>query len=217
MPEVWPRPEVFERGSAVLAYWVSHAEGLTVEPLGAVVERVLVPAPFEQPDALVVRFPSGRTRTIAADRIVAVDPGRDALLLTTRRRERAVARASRWAAPRALRALQVVAVATWTVTVLIVDAARWLAPRAWTAMVRGTRTTIAWTKPKVAALYRRYKPVGMTWPASELRGAEPRTRESQLWMRPSATERTDPSAHAASLTGYREDSDRRTARSARSR
>ena len=130
MPEVWPRPEVFDRGSPVFAYWLSHAEGLDVEPLGAVVERVLVPAPLEPPDALIVRYPgTGRTRTIAADTVIGVNPGNNALLLARRQRPRI--------APHAFAALRVLVLAVWLVADMIIATALWLAPRAWKLTQRG--------------------------------------------------------------------------------
>lgn len=124
MPEVWPRAEVFDRSSPVFAYWLMHAEGLDVEPLGAVVERVLVPSPLEPPDALVLRFPgTGRTRTIAADTIVSVNPGNASLLLARRQRPRV--------APHALAAVRVVLLVVWLAADLVIATVRWLAPRAW--------------------------------------------------------------------------------------
>ncbi|HKU58511.1 MAG TPA: hypothetical protein VJP39_02800 [Gaiellaceae bacterium] len=124
MPEVWPRPEVFDRGSPVFAYWLAHAEGLDVEPLGAVVERVLVPAPLEPPYALVLRYPgTGRTRTIAADRIVGVNPGNASLLLAHRQRPQV--------APHAFAALRVLVLVFWLAAEVVVATALWLAPRAW--------------------------------------------------------------------------------------
>ena len=36
------QPRTFSRGSTVLDYWLAHAEGLTVQPLGARVEEVVV-------------------------------------------------------------------------------------------------------------------------------------------------------------------------------
>ena len=124
MPEVWPRPEVFDRGSPVFAYWLTHAEGLDVEPLGAVVERVLVPSPLEPPDALVVRFPgTGRTRTIAADTVVGVNPGNNSLLLAKRHHVRV--------APHSFAVVRVVVLVLWLAADMIVATALWLAPRAW--------------------------------------------------------------------------------------
>jgi hypothetical protein len=129
MPEVRPRPEVFDRGSPVFAYWLTHAKGLDVEPLGAVVERVLVPAPFEPPNALLLRFPgTGRTRTIAADRVIGVNPANASLLLARRQRPRV--------APHALAALRVAVLALWLIADLIIATALWLAPRAWRLAVK---------------------------------------------------------------------------------
>src|SRR6267378_1983607 len=45
MADVSARTPVFSRGSTVLDYWLAHAEGLTVQPLGARVEHVIVKAP----------------------------------------------------------------------------------------------------------------------------------------------------------------------------
>jgi hypothetical protein len=86
-------PLVFPRGSPVLAYWLTHAEGMKVEPLGAVVERVLVATPFEPPEALVVRSAKGRMRTIPVQAIAAVEPDGGTLYL-----ERGPGRAARTAA-----------------------------------------------------------------------------------------------------------------------
>ena len=129
MPEVSPCPEVFDRGSPVFAYWLAHAKGLAVEPLGAVVERVVVPAPLEPPDALLLRFPgTGRTRTIAADTVVGVNPGNASLLLARRQRPRI--------APHTLAALRVAVLALWLVADLAVATALWLAPRVWRLAAR---------------------------------------------------------------------------------
>ena len=133
---------VFARGSAVLDYWLVHAEGLTVEPLGARVGEVVMAAPAGRPARLIVRSPrTRRRRTIDAGAISAVEPAGGTLLLDTvdTRGERArVARASAvrfsrsaaagtaaaaaWTRPRAARAASTAArhVALGT---------RWLAPR----------------------------------------------------------------------------------------
>jgi hypothetical protein len=85
MPEMPEKPEsrpIFPRGSNVLAYWLVHAEGLTVEPSGATVEHVVKRAPFAPTEALVVRSPlTGRRRTIAAADVDAVEPSTGTLLL----------------------------------------------------------------------------------------------------------------------------------------
>ena len=66
---------IFPRGSTVLEYWLVHAEGLTVQPLGVRVEEVVVAAPEGRAESLVVR--SGVTRRrkrIPAGAIAAVQP-----------------------------------------------------------------------------------------------------------------------------------------------
>ena len=66
---------VFSRGSTVLEYWLVHAEGLTVQPLGARVEKVVVAAPEGRAESLVVRSGVTRRRTrIPAGAIAAVQP-----------------------------------------------------------------------------------------------------------------------------------------------
>ena len=73
--------EVFQRGSAVLDYWLAHPEGLTVRPLDARVERAIGPVPFGPAEALVVRSRSGRERVIPAEQVAAVVPANDELIL----------------------------------------------------------------------------------------------------------------------------------------
>jgi hypothetical protein len=111
VPEVSTGPLLFERGSPVLAYWLTRAEGMTVEPLGAVVERVLVAAPLEPAEALVVRSASGRRRTISAEAIAAVEPDSGTLFLergptltarTASRWQPRLVRAYVWLRPRAI-------------------------------------------------------------------------------------------------------------------
>ena len=55
MADVSAHAPIFRRGSAVLDYWLVHAEGLTVQPLGARVEEVVVAAPVGRAEALIVR------------------------------------------------------------------------------------------------------------------------------------------------------------------
>ena len=55
MADVSAPPAVFPRGSTVLDYWLAHAEGLTVQPLGARVEEVVVMPPVGRAEALIVR------------------------------------------------------------------------------------------------------------------------------------------------------------------
>src|SRR3954464_14740402 len=82
MANVPARTLTFPRGSAVLDYWLAHAEGLTIQPLGARVEEVVVVAPIGRAESLVVRprLPPRRRRT-PADAIAAVAPSTGDLLL----------------------------------------------------------------------------------------------------------------------------------------
>jgi hypothetical protein len=128
--------EVFQRGSAVLDYWLAHPEGLTVRPLNARVERAVGPVPFGPAEALVVRKPGGRTRVIAADAIVAVAPASEELYLDdpggdpVHKRAAALARVAlaggAWLAPRVARQSRRAAVAVYRASRA---GGAWLAPR----------------------------------------------------------------------------------------
>src|SRR5581483_1444718 len=75
-------PHVFSRGSTVLDYWLVHAEGLTVQPLGVRVEEVVVAPRVGRAKALIVRSRvTRRRRAIPADAIAAVEPSSGRLLL----------------------------------------------------------------------------------------------------------------------------------------
>jgi hypothetical protein len=75
----------FSRGSAVLEYWLVHAEGLVVQPHGGRVEHVVVGLPTGRAEALIVRSPiTGRRKTIPAGAIAAVEPSDGRLLLDAR-------------------------------------------------------------------------------------------------------------------------------------
>src|SRR5438045_8723540 len=75
MADVSAPPAVFPRGSTVLDYWLAHAEGLTVQPLGARVEEVVVMPPVGRAEALIVRSRmTGRRKEIPAERIAGVGP-----------------------------------------------------------------------------------------------------------------------------------------------
>jgi hypothetical protein len=91
MADVSTPTPTFSRGSAVLDYWLVHAEGLTVQPLGARVEEVVVAAPVGHAEALIVRSRMTRRRkAIPAASIVAVEPSAGRLLME----------AQAWAGPR---------------------------------------------------------------------------------------------------------------------
>lgn len=102
---------VFPRGS-VLDYWLAHSEGMTVEPLDAVVEQVVASPPSGRAERLIVRKrTSRRVREIAAKDVEAVDPARGLLLLERKRKQRRTGRTLRatgagvsWLAPRTGRA-----------------------------------------------------------------------------------------------------------------
>ena len=82
MADVSAHTPIFSRGSTVLDYWLAHAEGLTIQPLGARVEEVVVVAPVGRAESLVVRSRvTRRRRTIPADAIAAVAPSTGDLLL----------------------------------------------------------------------------------------------------------------------------------------
>jgi hypothetical protein len=82
MADVSAHTPIFSRGSTVLDYWLAHAEGLTIQPLGARVEEVVVVAPVGRAESLVVRSRlTRRRRMIPADAIAAVTPSTGDLLL----------------------------------------------------------------------------------------------------------------------------------------
>src|SRR5436305_1894292 len=82
MADVSAHTPLFVRGSTVLDYWLAHAEGLTVQPLGARVEHVVVSAPVGHAESLIIRSRmTRRRRSIPADSIAAVAPSRGHLLL----------------------------------------------------------------------------------------------------------------------------------------
>ncbi|MGH3001604.1 MAG: hypothetical protein ACRDM1_02865, partial [Gaiellaceae bacterium] len=73
---------VFLRGSNVLDYWLAHAEGLRLEPLGVRVESVVVREPVGRAEALIVRSRlRGRRRAIPAGAVASVDPSAGVLVL----------------------------------------------------------------------------------------------------------------------------------------
>lgn len=82
MAEVSAPTPIFSRGSTVLDYWLAHAEGMTIQPLGARVEEVVAVAPIGRAEALIVRSRmTRRRRSIPAESIAAVEPSVGHLLL----------------------------------------------------------------------------------------------------------------------------------------
>jgi hypothetical protein len=85
MADVSANRPIFSRGSPVLDYWLVHAEGLIVQPLGARVEEVVVGAPVGRAVALIVRSRvTHRRRAIPVESIAAVQPAAGRLLLDAR-------------------------------------------------------------------------------------------------------------------------------------
>jgi hypothetical protein len=84
MANVSANTPIFSRGSTVLDYWLVHAEGMVVQPLGARVEEVVVGPPIGRAEALIVRSRmTRRLRAIPAESIAAVEPSAGHLLLDT--------------------------------------------------------------------------------------------------------------------------------------
>src|SRR3954468_6247277 len=82
MADVSARTPIFSRGSTVLDYWLAHAEGMTIQPLGARVEEVVAAAPIGRAESLLGRSRvTRRRRAIPPDSIAAVEPSTGNLLL----------------------------------------------------------------------------------------------------------------------------------------
>lgn len=172
---------VFERGDKVLEYWLAHSEGFDLVRGSArhrVAGVVVDPADGRARTMLVHTGTKGRTQTVPAARVDAVDPFEKVLYLAPRpsRRRRAVA-AARTTSPALARGrvLLVAAcrgAAAWAVPRLRVSAARvaraasvalaWSLPRlrtqsrrAATGVAAGTRAGAAWCRPRVHAAGRR--------------------------------------------------------------
>jgi hypothetical protein len=150
MADVSAPAPIFSRGSSVLDYWLVHSEGMTVEPLGARVEEVVVTAPLGHAEALIVRSRMTRRRKeIPAESIAAVEPSTGHLLLDPQERHVGL----RTARARVVGAARVTRAAT-------VSAFAWLRPRAvqaGTTTARHSRsaavhtgTGVAWLAPRVA-------------------------------------------------------------------
>jgi hypothetical protein len=170
MANVSASPPVFPRGSTVLDYWLAHAEGLTVQPIGARVEEVVVTPRVGRAEALIVRSRMTRRRKeIPAERIAAVEPATGQLMLepAPRRAPLRIPHPSRdhlaVAGTTALRgghaARIQVNTATRATRAGTAAAAVWLRPRATqagTTTARYTRTAaghtrrgVAWLAPRV--------------------------------------------------------------------
>ncbi|HZT92470.1 MAG TPA: hypothetical protein VFA05_10570 [Gaiellaceae bacterium] len=106
---------LFPRGTNVLDYWLAHAEGFVVYPLGARVEQV-VAAPDGRAAGLVIRSRAGRRRTIDAAAVAGVDPAAQVLVLARHRSPVSLPAAARRTAHAARRTstARASAVLTWT-------------------------------------------------------------------------------------------------------
>ena len=123
----------FSRGSAVLEYWLVHAEGLVVQPLGARVELVVVGLSAGRAETLIVRSRVLRRRkTIPAAAIAAVEPSTGRLLLDEGQKSRPV-RARRSAGAAALAAWRrtraAAATASRRTRIAAAAVLAWLSPR----------------------------------------------------------------------------------------
>ena len=152
MADVSAYRPIFSRGSAVLDYWLVHAEGLIVQPIGARVEEVVVVAPVGRAVALIVRSRRTHRRTaIPVESIAAVQPSAGQLLLDVPASRQRLARVS---AAGALYRTRSGAVATLS----------WLRPRAVHACATTahqsrraaalTGTGVAWVMPRLAGAVR---------------------------------------------------------------
>ena len=142
MADVSAGTPIFSRGSTVLDYWLVHAEGLIVQPLGARVESVVVTAPIGRAESLIVRSRrTRRRREIPAASIVAVEPASGHLLLDAPERSagRQIPRPSpeRIAAARASSGRGIRLVQTQSAGAARLTSA-------------GTRSALSWLRPRAA-------------------------------------------------------------------
>jgi hypothetical protein len=191
---------VFSRGSNVLDYWLTRAEGFTVQPLGARVEEVVVAHPSGRAEALIVRSRrTGRRRAIEAAAVAAVDPARQELELTTprsadrlrlaavrgahaaangvrtttRRSAAATSSGATWLRPHVVAGARATARGAVLAAALTIAGVAWLAPRAIAVGVRAVREARAFAA-------RQREAIGTRWPPPpEPPNAEASTRISQ--------------------------------------
>ena len=183
---------MFSRGSNVLDYWLLHAEGMVVRPLGAQVEEVIAGDPLGGAETLIVRSRIRRRRVaIPARAIVAVEPATGVLVLDQRATARArrkqvrrhvretVSNGVRWTSPRAKR-------------LALASArhgeagARWIAPRALAAIGVVLALTAAGARRGARFVRRSAVP----WAAARY------VTVRRLWVELRSTEsRADPAGH----------------------
>jgi hypothetical protein len=173
MADLSRQPRSFSRGSAVLEYWLVHAEGLVVLPIGSRVERVVMSAPpAGRAEALIVRSRlMHRRRAIPAAAIAAVEPFSGRLILDAQEQARSrLLSPERTAAARArlddgqrLARVGAGSAVSWT-RAATVATILWVRPRATqtgTTIARHTRVAAAhtrsvvrWLAPRVGAAAR---------------------------------------------------------------
>ena len=184
MADVSAGTPIFSRGSTVLDYWLVHAKGLTVQPLGARVEDVVVTAPIGRAESLIVRSRrTRRLREIPAASIVAVEPSSGNLLLdaseSSARRHIPRPSLERIAAARVSSGRGIRLVQTQTAGAARLtnagtrSALSWLRPRAalvvattarnGRAAAEQTARVVAWLAPRVAAGIRVALTTGARW------------------------------------------------------
>jgi hypothetical protein len=184
MADVSAHTPIFSRGSTVLDYWLAHAEGMIVQPIGARVEEVVFRAPIGRAESLIVRSRmTHRLTSIPADSIIAVEPSAGHLLLeaTESRPGLRMPRPSpervaavRASSVRGIRTAQhhTVRGARWT-RVRSGFAVSWLRPRVVRAgsttarhsrlVVARTATGVAWLTPRIVANARVACATGARW------------------------------------------------------
>ncbi len=169
------RTPSFSRGSRVLDYWLVHAKGLTVQPSGAVVEKV-VTGPTGRAEVLIVRSKTTRRRKdIPAASIAAFEPWSGRLLLDARARR---------SVPRLPRPSPARIAATRALTLRTGVSARAYALGAIHAARSGTRSGVEWLRPRAAQ--------GGAMVAQSSRLVAARTAAGAHWLAPRlvATSRT---------------------------
>jgi hypothetical protein len=190
MANVPAHTRIFSRGSTVLDYWLAHAEGLTIQPLGARVEHVVVSAPVGRAEALIVRSRmTRRRRSIPVESIAAVEPSTGHLLLDTAevaagprvpRPSPELIAAARAGAARGGRVARTGAAgAARSTRAGTQSAVVWLRPRAAGAArstQAGTLSALTWLRPRAAH-------VGATT-ARQTRFAAAQTVEGIFWLAP---------------------------------
>jgi hypothetical protein len=172
----------FSRGSTVLDYWLVHAEGMTVQPIGARVEEVVVTARVGHAEALIVRSRvTGRRTSIPASAIAAVEPSSGELLLDPTARASRTGAIVAWVGPHAAHLGRTSAQAGRIGAARTSQGAAWCGSR--------TRAGFVWLRPHAARLGRAGVRAGRTGVA--------RTSQGAKWLAPRARVVARTSAAAA--------------------